>query len=294
MQTVRANRQDFFHPECCPIALRTIQGDIPEQHEGDLTDICHTHDFSELIIITEGGGTHWIDGESYQVSAGDIFLIQGNTAHYFLKRSHLSMFNIMFDDSYLKEHLRSLRSLSGFNAFFLFEPSYRKSHKFRSRLHVTGETMCTLRQILQQMASGQNKNAPGADLLLLAKALEIFVFISREYSKNKDPMVRSLHRLGQLISRLESCYKEEWTIARMSRLVSMAPSTLIPVFKKVTGYSPVDYLIRVRLSKAAELLSREELSISDISRECGFADSNYFSRQFRCHYGVSPRDYRRH
>ena len=58
MQTVIANRADFFPKDGCPIALRTIQGDQPSQHEGDLTDIRHTHDFSELIIITAGGGEH--------------------------------------------------------------------------------------------------------------------------------------------------------------------------------------------------------------------------------------------
>ena len=96
MKTVIANKADFFPKDGCPIALRTIQGDYPVQHEGDLTDIRHTHDFSELIIITSGGGKHWIDGDTYSVKAGDIFLIQGNTEHYFEDRYKLGMFNIMF------------------------------------------------------------------------------------------------------------------------------------------------------------------------------------------------------
>ena len=119
MRAVIANRADYFTPDGCPIALRAISGDRPEQHEKDLTDIRHTHDFSELIIITAGEGEHWIDGVTYRVAAGDIFLIQGNTEHYFKSRRNLGMYNIMFDDSYLREHLHSLRSISGFNAFFL-------------------------------------------------------------------------------------------------------------------------------------------------------------------------------
>ncbi|MBO5924558.1 MAG: AraC family ligand binding domain-containing protein, partial [Lentisphaeria bacterium] len=83
MKTVKAVRSDFFPGEGCPIAMRTIQGDAPVQHEGDLTDIRHTHDFAELIVITRGGGMHWIDGISYEVAAGDVFLIQDNTEHYF-------------------------------------------------------------------------------------------------------------------------------------------------------------------------------------------------------------------
>ena len=73
----------------------------------------------------------------------------------------------------------------------------------------------------------------------------------------------------------------------------MAPSTLLPVFRKVTGYSPIDYLLHVRLAKAAEMLQKTELPISEIALECGFTDSNYFSRQFRRHCNSSPRDYRK-
>jgi AraC-like DNA-binding protein len=292
MQTVVANRADFFPADGCPIALRTIQGEQSVHHEGDLTDVCHTHDFSELVIITAGGGEHCINGITYPVKAGDIFLIQGNTEHYFEKRYKLGMFNIMFDDSYFREHLRSLRSLSGFNAFFLFEPTYRRSHKFKSLLQITPEAMRQLMVLLQGMQDELKNKRPGADIVLLAKALEIFVFISREYSRSKNPMVSSLFRLGEIISRLENDYTEDWTIRKISKIASMAPSTLLPVFKKVTGYSPIDYLLQVRLSKAAELLQRTSDSISSISLSCGFTDSNYFSRQFKKRYNMSPRDYR--
>ena len=292
MQTVIANRADFFPKDGCPVALRTIQGDQPIQHEGDLTDIRHTHDFSELIIITAGGGDHWINGVTYPVTAGDIFLIQGNTEHYFEKRHHLGMYNIMFDDSYLGDHLHSLRSLSGFNAFFLFEPACRRSHKFKSHLHIPPETMLPLTTELQRMSDEMKQGHPGTDLILLAKALEIFVFISREYSRDKNPMARSLCRLGELITLLEKRYSEPWTIGKISRVAAMAPSTLLPVFKRATGYSPIDYLLHVRLSKAAEMLLKSGNPISEIAKECGFADSNYFSRQFRKFYSLSPREYR--
>ena len=64
-------------------------------------------------------------------------------------------------------------------------------------------------------------------------------------------------------------------------------------FKEATGYSPIDYLIRIRLHKAAEMLVSTSSTISEISPECGFADSNYLTRQFRKVYKVSPREFRR-
>ncbi|MDD3886591.1 MAG: helix-turn-helix domain-containing protein [Victivallaceae bacterium] len=292
LKTVLATRRDFFRPDGVPIAMRTIHGDTTPQHDGDLTDTPHAHDFSELVIITGGSGHQWIDGEIHSVSAGDIFLIQGNSKHYFIERNRIDMYNIMFDDQFLKEHLRSLRSLPGFNAFFLFEPSYRRKHKFNSHLHISPDELAPLSTILHRMVCAAHGSRPGFDIELLANVLEIFVFISRAYSTMKTPQAVQLRRLGELISRLEKDYSEEWSIARISRLTMMAPSTLLPIFKSITGRSPIDYLLHVRLNQAAWRLTQSNDSVSQIAADCGFTDSNYFSRQFRKVYHCTPRQYR--
>ena len=142
------------------------------------------------------------------------------------------------------------------------------------------------------MLSDLRRNDPGCDLMLLAKVLEIFVFISREYASVSNPMVQSLFHLGEVISCLENRYRENWTLSRIARIAAMAPSTLLPVFKRVTGCSPIEYLLHVRLAKAADLLKKSDFNISTVASECGFPDSNYFSRQFRKHYNCSPREYR--
>lgn len=293
MQLVTANRSDFFPPDGCPIALRAILGDAPVQHEGDLTDTRHTHDFAELIIITRGGGSHWIEGTAYPVSAGDIFLIQDNTQHYFQERHDLEMYNIMFDNSYLVQHLASLRSLSGFNAFFIFEPLFRRRHAFMSRLHLAPESMMQMRNLLNDMLSEVRANKPGCDLMMLSRVLEIFVMIAREYSRSSNSKAQTLFRLGEVISRMENNYRENWTVARLAKIAAMAPSTFLPVFREATGSSPIEYLLRVRITKAAEQLSQSDSSISEVALNCGFRDSNYFSRQFRKFYNCSPREYRK-
>lgn len=292
MKTVIAAREDFFPPDGCPVTLRTIRGDAPCQHSGDLTDVRHTHDFAELIVIAGGAGSHWIDGEIYPVTAGDVFLIQDNTEHCFTERRNIEMYNIMFDELYLREHLRSLRGLAGFNAFFLFEPAYRKRHRFQSILHMSDEGMAPLKKSLHAMIAELAANRPGCDLVLLAKVLEIFVMISREYSRGGNPMTESLCNLGEVISRLEREYAQPWTLRRISKIAAMAPSTLLPMFRRATGCSPIEYLLRVRLARAAERLLKTDDTVSEIAEACGFPDSNYFSRQFRKHYNASPRAWR--
>ena len=54
----------------------------------------------------------------------------------------------------------------------------------------------------------------------------------------------------------------------------------------------MDYVIRLRLKNAATLLEHSSIGITEIAFQCGFNDSNYFSRKFRDMMDVSPRDYR--
>jgi AraC-like DNA-binding protein len=292
MHSVVANRKDFFIQGGCPVAIRSIHGDAVKQHDGDLTDIRHTHDFAELITITQGSGKHWINGDLYDVTMGDVFLIHGRTEHYFTERNDLEMYNIMFDYDFLHEHLKNLHSMPGFNAFSLFEPTYRRRHRFQSRLRLGPAKLQQFEAIFRRMEREVKDEQVGFDLVLLSCVLEIFVLISREYALDHNPQVRSLFRLGNLVTRLENESDQQWTIARICRIAGMAPSTLLPTFKEVTGYSPIAYLLKVRLGKAAEALQNTDDAVSEIAEYTGFSDSNYFSRQFRKRYNASPRSYR--
>ena len=65
-------------------------------------------------------------------------------------------------------------------------------------------------------------------------------------------------------------------------------------FKKHTGYSPVDFLAKVRIDYAKKLLDiyGENLPVSRIAELCGFRDAVYFSRRFKQFSGISPAQYR--
>ena len=293
LKAVKAYSKDFFPPDAHPIRVIKIHGDTSPQHAGDLTGVRHFHDFAELVIIIEGYGVHWIDGTEYPVAAGDIFLLQGKTEHYFKERHNLVLYNIMHDSFRLRQYLKNLQTDAGYNAMFLLEPSYRKRHKFRSRLHVDRKSLVHIESVTQHMLAEQDTQNSGYDTLLLCMLLELIVFFSREYSKVKIPQVQALYRMGKVIGKLETAYLKNWNIAELSKLAGMSKSSLMTAFKDATGHTPVDYLIRIRLQKAAELLINTDLPISQIAPDCGFCDSNYLTRQFRKVYAVNPRQFRR-
>lgn len=65
------------------------------------------------------------------------------------------------------------------------------------------------------------------------------------------------------------------------------------LFKKYSGYTPMQYLVKVRLDQAKTLLRNGTAPISEVAREVGFTDPLYFTRVFSREIGFSPREYRR-
>ena len=91
---------------------------------------------------------------------------------------------------------------------------------------------------------------------------------------------------------IEQNYASDITVVDMANRCNLDRSYFGKVFKDVIGQSPQEFLIRYRMSKAAELLILTNSSIGDIGSSVGYQNLLHFSRAFKNVYGISPRDYR--
>ncbi len=104
-------------------------------------------------------------------------------------------------------------------------------------------------------------------------------------------MQRPMPVFGRLFSWIELRLAEELPVARMAAEAGMSVRTFYRRFREVAGRSPTVYVLERRLQRAADLLRHEpELGVAEVAARCGFADPNYFSRQFRARMGCAPRD----
>ncbi len=292
MSLMAAGSNYFASPEC-PIGVRTVRDASQPRHEHDYTTRMHQHDFSELVFIGGGSGIQVINDVEYPVVAGDVFLIQGYCEHGFKSMEQLSLTNVMFDPGRLPLPLKFLRKLPGFNVIFRLEPTLRSRRNFKNRLHLPKRELAAAESMVQRLAGELTAQSDGFEAAALGILLELVTFVSRHYASQHADNRAALVRMGELISRLERDYIQDWNLARLARLAGTSPNNLLRLFKAATGDSPIDYLIKLRLRHGAFLLADRTRSVSEVAELCGFRDSNYFSKKFRVLYGVSPREYRR-
>ncbi|KJS50555.1 response regulator [Desulfosporosinus sp. BICA1-9] len=87
-------------------------------------------------------------------------------------------------------------------------------------------------------------------------------------------------------------YFEDISLEIISKHVFVSSAYLSFLFKSITGENYTDYLRKVRLEKAKELLSRIDLKVYEIASKVGYNDYKYFSIQFKKTYGLSPTKFR--
>ena len=68
----------------------------------------------------------------------------------------------------------------------------------------------------------------------------------------------------------------------------LSPAYISKIFKEETGESPINYLIKVRLSKAEDYLKESNFSIKEIAHAVGYEDAYHFSKLFKKYYGYPP------
>ena len=95
-------------------------------------------------------------------------------------------------------------------------------------------------------------------------------------------------RVQQMLAFIYAHYAEHVTLADIADAASISRSEAGRCFQAYMGCTPVNALIRHRLQKALGMLHDAALTLQEISDACGFHSVNYFSRQFRKHYGYTP------
>jgi AraC-like DNA-binding protein len=103
---------------------------------------------------------------------------------------------------------------------------------------------------------------------------------------------RDAGRVVCVLRRLEAGSAEPHGLADLARIAGLSPYHFLRTFKRVTGVTPHQWVVRARLRDAARRLVETRAPITEIALDVGFADLSNFIRTFRAEFGVAPSRYR--
>lgn len=112
------------------------------------------------------------------------------------------------------------------------------------------------------------------------------VIISGSKKNKENPVI------SKAKAYVEAHIGSEISLDQTADSVGVNPFYLSKLFKEETGSNFIDFVNDVRLEKARSLLKKLELSIKEVSFDCGYSDQNYFSKIFRRKFGITPTEYR--
>jgi AraC family transcriptional regulator, arabinose operon regulatory protein len=100
-------------------------------------------------------------------------------------------------------------------------------------------------------------------------------------------------RIARALDAMERQIGDRWHVRDLAALVDLSPSRFAHLFRRATGVSPARYLQHLRMERSGQLLARTTIPVHQVMRLVGCPDPSHFGRNFRSHFGVGPREYRR-
>ncbi|MCA2017321.1 AraC family transcriptional regulator [Vibrio tritonius] len=264
----------FLAPECQERFL--VLSDIPEMKQFDIfmaglaklnngygvervSPEVHT-----VLITLDGGGVLYTPEDIVEISVNTItFLPAGKPFRFELndQSKPWNMVWILLNDVERWTNVRkSCRPVLNFDA---------------------AESVWSLVSLIYNEIGGR----PAFRKMMLSELVKILSNVEIDVS---DTQMRVLSMLNTIESQLHL----DWNVADIAASVFLSTEQLNRVVKQIVGMTPRDYLIHLRMSKAADLLGNKDWSVKMIALRLGYQDPNNFTHRFRKFYGMSPRRYR--
>ena len=283
-------RSYFLTPEFPVLLLSGEHWRISDVPSGRL----HFHNYPEIGICHTDSGTLEVNDVPYSFKAGDVTFLPKNVPHttYSDKGPASRWSYIYFDLAAMFEGLLP-PSLSVYEFSGQYEENFYPIFSAADHPEI-------YHQAAGIVAELENKK-PGYQLAArcLLTSLCICIWRAMNTMKLRDRIPTGTAPdnflvIAPVLNYIERNYSEDLTTEQLADLCHLSPTHFRRVFLQIMTKSPLEYLNRIRIFKACDLMRSTEDSILSISESVGFKSIATFNRRFTALLRMSPRTYRNH
>ena len=242
----------------------------------------HWHSYFEITWVLEGKGNYFVNGQEYTMEKDDIIIFNNVEPHgWKLLGGNMKLLVMIFSPEFVAE------KISLFDAEYL-KPFVERGSNFKNRVgreeKVNEEIRISIREIYQD------------PLMIKANVLRILTMLIRAYqdeTKSGEMLKEkknAMKRLEQAFTYINDHYCEKITLEEVAASVYMSSNYFSSYFRRVANISFSDYVTRLRVNRAREMLRENGANVTEIAMECGFNNISNFYRLYKKHMGKTPGD----
>ncbi len=253
-----------------------------------------------IWIVVGGSRTIEINGALYHVQAGDVVVIPPQTPrtvlrgnpdsgpiHYYSIGCDIKVASLNFVELYNFPPLTRVADQSAFE-----EISIRSAELLTQSLEVIKQ-LNALDQ--PQLVIGKINTDETAALIAVNASFHAwfarFLGMMRRYLPDAPQKIDP--RISRLCTYMQMNLEKKLTLLDLAQYLYLSESHLRLLFRKTMGVSPADYLRRLRLQRAKDLLVNTSYSLMEIAQLSGFQTLNHFSRMFKTYESMTATQYRK-
>ncbi len=249
----------------------------------------HFHPEYELVLNTASFGTSLIGDQVGLYAENDLFLFGPNLPHTFICDESLSnskaeclvlhFKNGLLSESFLDQpeflSLKQLLSNSKFGICFSKKTGIKIRPLFKKLIHSNGIERFTLVLKILDICSHQR---------------DYSIAVSDKFTSGYIQPADK--KMQHIVTYIENNYHNKIQLNEIAGIANMQPNAFCRYFKQNTALSLFDFINRLRVGKACNLLLMRDLSIKEICFQTGYNSSSNFINQFRNRTGMTPKAYR--
>lgn len=255
--------------------------DIHDFISGDIAP--HWHPEMEIFYLEEGCVTLSLIDQEVRLQAGDGYFVNVNVLHGIIceSESPCRYRSIVFDPALLSGAPGSAFDLLYLHPFMEQGAGfYPLSDAVISSYFVEAFHAC-------------EKEIYGYEFIVRETLSHILLILKNNQTVTlKKTLYQQEQRMKQMLSWIDEHYQESISVKEIAAIGGISVRECQRSFASFLHISPMRYVLKYRIAKAAELLLTQDFTITEIAYQCGFESSSYFTKEFKMMMHMTPRQFR--
>ena len=258
----------------------------------------HAHNYIEIAYVAAGRGIHILDGHRFNVSRGDLFVINYDVWHEFrsvpeLGAGSLEIYNCIFRPEFIDRSLIHSRCFSDISHVFLFRSLF-DGGEAGNDIRLLGGDHSEIGLLYEKMFREYRARGYGYLEMLRAYLVELLVSIFRlcREGESQEAAARNRALFDKVIRFLQEHYAQDIRLDDLAAMAFLSRNYFCTRFKECTGVTVLEYVQKLRIEEACRLLREDGRKVIDIAQAVGYTDLKFFNHLFKKLTGCTPSGYR--